>query len=655
MADKVVIPVELQTRLTGMKDAISELQKELKSDKFNIKLDNTAGKRLKGLFGAFEEEYKDFKSKIADGSIDIADEKDLQRQGKKLITTYKKIMNEVGSSTISLDLAKKLFPDKFNKEVQEATQIVKNSLNGLAKNQKITPIMEQLKKELEQATAAKIKLEQTPTKEDFKQSIEKETAAIEKATEALRNYYEAREAQKTIEEVATSETANLRGQKTKTSNQLGRKGQQLTQILNSRDRNGQDIFSQEEREALNRNARGMISKWTTQRDNATIGLNNAKASGSKDRADKYKELLSTYQSKIDAGERYFEASKDYTELKEKFDSLSAQIDEAVAKRIEEIKQALFSGDTSTISDADGNIIKKLQGLYEQGQASRETRSEATKRLQAAEEGVKTAPTIKQRQGELTQRTKEIEELNNQIARLQTQITELDENKIKQALKNAGLEELADSFTLSEESLENLKKSLEEADQQKLTDLRGQIDSIIAGLDEGDEKANRFKDILQQLDDSADQTRQLAQEAANLSNQITQFFSISNGIQLFKNAIRDAYDTVKELDAAMTEMAVVTDFSVSDMWDMLPEYAAEANELGRATVDMYDATARYVQQGLEVNTALELGVETLKMAAVAGIDAASATEAMTSALRGFNLELNETQAQRVNDVYSELAA
>ena len=29
--------------------------------------------------------------------------------------------------------------------------------------------------------------------------------------------------------------------------------------------------------------------------------------------------------------------------------------------------------------------------------------------------------------------------------------------------------------------------------------------------------------------------------------------------------------------------------------------------------------------------------------------------MTAALRGFNMELNETSAQRVNDVYSELAA
>jgi len=44
-----------------------------------------------------------------------------------------------------------------------------------------------------------------------------------------------------------------------------------------------------------------------------------------------------------------------------------------------------------------------------------------------------------------------------------------------------------------------------------------------------------------------------------------------------------------------------------------------------------------------------------MARIAGLDAADATDRMTNALRGFNMELNEASAQRVADVYSELAA
>jgi hypothetical protein len=34
----------------------------------------------------------------------------------------------------------------------------------------------------------------------------------------------------------------------------------------------------------------------------------------------------------------------------------------------------------------------------------------------------------------------------------------------------------------------------------------------------------------------------------------------------RSALRDAMQTIKELDATMTEMAVVTELSVGDYWD-----------------------------------------------------------------------------------------
>jgi hypothetical protein len=48
---------------------------------------------------------------------------------------------------------------------------------------------------------------------------------------------------------------------------------------------------------------------------------------------------------------------------------------------------------------------------------------------------------------------------------------------------------------------------------------------------------------------------------------------------------------------MTETAVVTDFTVGDMWEKLPEYATEANALGASIRDLYAATTLYYQQGL----------------------------------------------------------
>jgi hypothetical protein len=90
----------------------------------------------------------------------------------------------------------------------------------------------------------------------------------------------------------------------------------------------------------------------------------------------------------------------------------------------------------------------------------------------------------------------------------------------------------------------------------------------------------------------------ADDIEHLKGQILDFFSIGNVIQLFKNTIRDAIATVKELDAAMTETAVVTDFSISDMWEKLPEYSKQATKLGTSIKSLYEATTLYYQQGLK---------------------------------------------------------
>ena len=70
--------------------------------------------------------------------------------------------------------------------------------------------------------------------------------------------------------------------------------------------------------------------------------------------------------------------------------------------------------------------------------------------------------------------------------------------------------------------------------------------------------------------------------------------------------------------------------------------------------MYRLAPDAEQNRLDTNAALAASVETMKMARIASMDYASATELLTAALRGFNMEVNETSAARVNDVYSELA-
>lgn len=186
------------------------------------------------------------------------------------------------------------------------------------------------------------------------------------------------------------------------------------------------------------------------------------------------------------------------------------------------------------------------------------------------------------------------------------------------------------------------------------------------LGEAANQANKLAKDVQQVGASMNQANKSAQDFASssfrMANQLDQlksstqyFFGLRNMINLLKQGFREALNTVKELDAAMTETAVVTNFDVGDMWEKLPEYTANANALGATVQDMYKSATLYYQQGLNAEQAMSIASETMKMARIGGLEAADATDMMTAALRGFNMELNEASAQRINDVYSNLAA
>ena len=264
----------------------------------------------------------------------------------------------------------------------------------------------------------------------------------------------------------------------------------------------------------------------------------------------------------------------------------------------------------------------------------------------------------------------IAEYDVQIGKLEKQEKELTEQL--QNLSNAAktspeglkkfIDELKqlDGIDLNEieeagEDLEKLQQILANYSAGKLKEATDNINGLSTAVEQTEAPIENAKQELDSYSDSVKEASERSKEFEHVANQIKQFFSIGNTVQLFKRAIRSAFDTIKELDEVMTQTAVVTDFSVGDMWSQLPEYTKRANELGVSVKGAYEAATLYYQQGLETNEVIGVSNETLKMAKIASIDYATATDYMTSALRGFNMEVNEESARKINDIYSELAA
>lgn len=357
------------------------------------------------------------------------------------------------------------------------------------------------------------------------------------------------------------------------------------------------------------------------------------------------------------------------------------------QKVEELrtKLAKLNAENSSTKGSQGSLTKQLN-------SARKEADELTTRMKELESirGGKSSAEYAQLKTNLAAVNNTIETVSNAI----------DKNRIKMSNQKSEINGLVASLKGEEISLITLKQKLDDItnagkNTQAIERLRNDLASLLnvnieqiptdlAGIKAKIEEAassgpelEKISEYIRSIGNNAENaqtqvgqlgsrfknevqsgvvaTAKLNSEMDQLKTRLGYFFSIVNGVQLFKQAIRSAYESVKELDAAMTEMAVVTKYSVADLWAQMPQYAENANKLGATTLDVYKSMVLYTQQGLDAQQAQELSNQTLRMARIAGMEAADATDAMTSALRGFNMELTEASGQRVNDVYSNLAA
>ena len=259
--------------------------------------------------------------------------------------------------------------------------------------------------------------------------------------------------------------------------------------------------------------------------------------------------------------------------------------------------------------------------------------------------------LDQAQSEYDQASRVVKALSGEIKGLESKkLKELKDQAVKMGISLEGIsgKKTATQIELLTQIIEKNKNQIMNGAEPAYNEWKDTMNKTGESVDKLGDKLESGAEAQKGLEEATSQSEAFEQK-------IKQFLGLSGAAQLMRHALRDAITTVKELDAAMTEMAVVTDLSVGDYWDQLPEYTNRANELGVSITSVYEASTLYYQQGLKANEVTELSTETLKMAKIAGLDAAEATDRMTAALRGFNMELNETNAQKVADVYSELAA
>ncbi len=146
---------------------------------------------------------------------------------------------------------------------------------------------------------------------------------------------------------------------------------------------------------------------------------------------------------------------------------------------------------------------------------------------------------------------------------------------------------------------------------------------------------------------------LEKQRTSLGKAFKQFTAFAIGLRMVKKALREAVGTVKELDRALTEQAMVTGLTRKQTYGLLKDYQNMASRLGATTKEVSSTMTEFLRQGRSITEATKLTEAAVAAAKVAGISAADSINYLTTAINGFRLSAED--AMKVSDKFAAVAA
>ena len=118
-----------------------------------------------------------------------------------------------------------------------------------------------------------------------------------------------------------------------------------------------------------------------------------------------------------------------------------------------------------------------------------------------------------------------------------------------------------------------------------------------------------------------------------------YFSVAEVFMYVEQGLREMFNTVKEIDTAMTGLYRVTDLTATEYDALFNNMISSAKEYGATLNDIINATTDWVRAGFDANTSLGLAEVTTMYQHISDLDYDTAAENLITAYNGFKDELN----------------
>ena len=204
----------------------------------------------------------------------------------------------------------------------------------------------------------------------------------------------------------------------------------------------------------------------------------------------------------------------------------------------------------------------------------------------------------------------IEQATEAVKDLQAAVSGAQQNRqaIMEQVRTAGQSALGNQNSYSMDSYaeqrDEAQKQLQNVEQEQAKAINQRVSQSLESISEAQDDVaqstenatNAQKRSASVIGDSLERQQQLNSSLEDFKDRIKYFISFQNVLYGVKNAVLQTYNDVVELDEALASIAMVSDYSVEDMWGFYDQYADMAQKMGQNTKDVIQSSALYVQQG-----------------------------------------------------------
>ena len=315
-------------------------------------------------------------------------------------------------------------------------------------------------------------------------------------------------------------------------------------------------------------------------------------------------------NRLIVAETNLEKAQAYHSSNETIQSLQAQVD-MYRKQIRAIEEATHATEELKQKAREGIESSSINA---KGYSARSGEKYDNEQLEAYSRVLKKVNKYKL---ELAATNKKVDSSNDEV----NQSTEKYINSLKEEISKLErrLDLMQQSFNTSNAAATAAEKRAEAERECALA-----IDKLNKEMDDGIRTSKTFGEALKDAFDNYIGPAALADRA----------------VDLLVDGAKEAYQTIADLNKAMTDVQMVTGESAEQTAELAHQYSQMAKELGATTTEIANGASEWLRQGKSVAETNQLLESSMILSKVGAIESSQATELLTSTLNGYKKEANE---------------